>query len=160
MELIVSKENLVNGIQVVQNAVSQKSSLPILSNVLLEAEKDTLKLTATDLDIGICSTIPITIQQEGSITIPAKKFFDIVKALPEGNEIELSMKKNNFVTVKSGKANFKIIGLPKEEFPHLPLFEDKDSITIDQATLKENLNLTDFAIRRHKIRSQWYIYGC
>lgn len=152
MDLTLTKDSLVEGIQLVQNAVSQKSSLPILSNVLLEAENDRLKLTSTDLDIGICSTIPASISQEGAITIPARKFFDIVKALPDGSEIDLSMKKNNFVSIKSGKALFKIIGLPKEEFPQLPLFEDKESISIDQEELKEMLNLTDFAISKDDTR--------
>ena len=142
----------MNGIQIVQNAISPKSSLPILSNVLLEAENNTLKLTATDLDIGICATIPVSVEQAGAITIPAKKFFDIIKALPDESEIVLSMKKNNFVTIKSGKALFKIIGLPREEFPQLPAFKDKDSITVDQNTLKEMLNLTDFAISRDDTR--------
>lgn len=152
MELRTTKEALLEGIQTVQNAVSQKSSLPILSNVLLETEKETLRLTATDLDIGICSTIPVEISQEGAITVPAKKFFDIIKSLPDDNDITLSMKKNNFVTIKSGKAQFKIIGLPKEEFPQLPVFKDKDSITVDQATLKDMLNLTDFAISKDDTR--------
>ena len=62
------------------------------------------------------------------------------------------MKKNNFVNIKSGKAQFKIIGLPKEEFPQLPLFKDKDAITIEQETLKEMLNLTDFAISKDDTR--------
>ena len=152
MELTVSKSDLMEGIQTVQNAVSQKSSLPILSNVLVEVDKNSLKLTATDLDIGICSTIPAEVAQEGSITIPAKKFFDIIKALPEDSDINLSMKKNNFVTIKSGKALFKIIGLPKEEFPQLPLFKDKDSITVGQNDFKEMLNLTEFAISRDDTR--------
>ena len=145
MEISIQKIDLVDGIQTVQNAVSQKSSLPILSNVLLEADKGTLKLTATDLDIGICATIPADVMQSGAITIPARKFFDIIKALPEESEITLSMKKNNFVIIKSGKAQFKIIGLPKEEFPQLPEFKDQESF-------KEMLNLTDFAISRDDTR--------
>jgi DNA polymerase-3 subunit beta len=152
MDLRITKEALVEGIQLVQNAVSQKSSLPILSNVLLESENNTLKLTATDLDIGICSTIPVTTEVSGSITVPARKFFDIIKALPDDSEITLSMKKNNFVSIKSGKAQFKIIGLPKEEFPQLPLFKDKDSITISQPDLKDMFNLTDFAISKDDTR--------
>lgn len=146
------RELLVEGIQVVQNAVSQKSSLPILSNVLLETENGELKLTATDLDIGISSAIPATVIQEGAITVPAKKFFDIIRALPDGSEVELSMKKSNSLNIKSGKANFKIVGLPKEEFPQLPVFKDKDSITLDQKTLKEMMNLTDFAISKDDTR--------
>lgn len=152
MELTISKDTLLEGIQIVQNAVSQKSSLPILSNVLLEADKKNLKLTATDLDIGICSEIASSIKQEGAITVPARKFFDIIKALPDGSDIELTMKKNNFVNIKSGKAQFKIIGLPKEEFPQLPLFKDKDSITMDQAELKDMMNMTDFAISKDDTR--------
>lgn len=152
MDLRISKEALVDGIQLVQNAVSQKSSLPILSNVLLEAENNTLKLTATDLDIGICSTIPASTDQVGSITVPARKFFDIIKALPDNSEVTLSMKKNNFVSIKSEKAQFKIIGLPKEEFPQLPLFKDKDSINISQGDLKDMFNLTDFAISKDDTR--------
>ncbi|MEA3488740.1 MAG: DNA polymerase III subunit beta [Candidatus Omnitrophota bacterium] len=152
MELKILKNALVEGVQTVQNAVSQKSSLPILSNILLEAENKTLKLTATDLDIAICSTIPVTVEQSGTITVPARKFFDIVKALPDESEISLSIKKNNFVTIKSEKALFKIIGLPKEEFPQLPLFKDKDSITVEQNSLREMLNLTDFAISKDDTR--------
>lgn len=152
MELTITKDSLLDGIQVVQNAVSQKSSLPILSNVLVETEGGNLKLTATDLDIGISASIPVSVEQAGAITIPAKKFFDIVKALPDGSDITLSMKKNNFVNIKSGKAQFKIIGLPKEEFPQLPVFKDKDSVTVEQPELKEMLTLTDFAISKDDTR--------
>ncbi|MDD4957322.1 MAG: DNA polymerase III subunit beta [Candidatus Omnitrophica bacterium] len=152
MEVKIIKEALVEGIQTVQNAVSQKSSLPILSNVLLEAEGNTLKLTATDLDIGICASVPVETEVAGAITVPARKFFDIIKALPDGSEISLSMKKNNFVTIKSGRAQFKIIGLPKEEFPQLPTFEDKDSINIGQGELRDIFNLTDFAVSRDDTR--------
>lgn len=152
MELSITKDALVEGIQIVQNAVAQKSSLPILSNVLLETSNNALRLTATDLDIGICSTITASVEQPGAITVPARKFFDIIKALPDGSEVQLSMKKNNFVSIKSGKAQFRIIGLPKEEFPQLPLFKDQDSITIGQNVLKDMLNLTDFAISRDDTR--------
>ena len=152
MEFSISKDLLVEGIQTVQNAVSQKSSLPILSNVLMEVEGGTLKMTATDLDIGICSTLPVQVVMDGAITVPARKFFDIIKALPDGSNIDISMKKNNFISLKSGKANFKIIGLPREEFPQLPMFKDKDSITVEQAELRDMFNLTDFAISKDDTR--------
>jgi len=152
MDLKITKDALVDGIQIVQNAVSQKSSLPILSNVLLKASGNKLELIATDLDIGICSTIPVSVEQEGAITVPARKFFDIIRALPDGSEITLSMKKNNFMTIKSGKAHFKIIGLPREEFPQLPVFKEDNSIAIKQVLLKEMLNLTDFAVSKDDTR--------
>jgi len=152
MELKITKQNLSDGIQTVQNAISQKSSLPILGNVLLETDNSTLKLTATDLDIGICSIVPAEIISEGSITIPARKFFDIVRSFPEDSEISLSMKKNNFVNIRSGKAQFRIIGLPKEEFPLLPVFKDKDSIVIENSMLREMMNLTEFAVSKDDTR--------
>ena len=152
MEITIPKELLVEGIQTVQNAVSQKSSLPILSNVLLEAEGGKVNLTATDLDIGISFSGETSVEKDGAITIPAKKFFDIVRSLPDESPVSLSMKKNNFVTIKSAKANFRIIGLPKEEFPNLPEFKDQDSIAIEQKTLKEMITLTDFAISRDDTR--------
>ncbi|MFH1846109.1 MAG: DNA polymerase III subunit beta [Candidatus Omnitrophota bacterium] len=152
MNLNVSKESLIEGIQIVQNAVSLKSSLPILSNVLIDVTGGTMKMTATDLDIGISATISVECEQEGSITVPARKFFDIIRALPDGSEIAITLKKNNFVSIKSGKSAFKIIGLPKEEFPQLPLFKNKDSITINQKKLKEMLTLTDFAVSKDDTR--------
>ncbi|MFH1798581.1 MAG: DNA polymerase III subunit beta [Candidatus Omnitrophota bacterium] len=152
MDVKISRAALMSGIQIVQNAVSQKSSLPILSNVLIEGEKDTVRLTATDLDMGICATIPAEITQEGAITVPAKKFFDIIKNLPEGSDLLLNLKKNNYVTIKSEKAQFKIIGLPKEEFPQLPVFDEKDAISIASKTMAEMFNLTDFAVSRDDTR--------
>ncbi|MFA6636278.1 MAG: DNA polymerase III subunit beta [Candidatus Omnitrophota bacterium] len=152
MEFTISKETLVGGIQVVQNAVSQKSSLPILSNVLLEAENGKIRMTATDLDIGISFSIEAEVSADGAITIPAKKFFDIIRALPDESPVSISMKKSNYVTIKSAKAQFRIIGLPKEEFPNLPAFKDHDSVSIDQKTLKEMITLTDFAISKDDTR--------
>lgn len=152
MDFVITKDALVEGIQIVQNAVSQKSSLPILSNVLVETEGSYIKMTATDLDIGICATIPASVETAGAITVPARKFFDIIKALPDDSQVSLTMKKNNFINIKSGKAQFKIIGLPKEEFPQLPVFKDKDSITIAQKDLKDMINLTDFATSKDDTR--------
>jgi DNA polymerase-3 subunit beta len=152
MDFTIQKETLANGLQMVQNAITQKSSLPILANILLESKGTELKLTATDLDIGICAVIPVISSVDGAITIPAKKFLDIVKSLPEECELEISVKKNNSVSIKTGKSFFKIMGLPKEDFPALPLFEDKDSITIDQKEIKELLNLTDFATSKEDSR--------
>ena len=85
MDFLVSKETLSDAIQIVQSAITQKSSLPILANVLLEVSEDKLRLTATDLDIGICASIPVSVVQRGAITVPAKKFFDIIRALPDGS---------------------------------------------------------------------------
>ncbi len=145
MELKVEKETLVNAIQTVENVITAKAVLPILSHILIEAQQDTLKLTATDLDIGISCVIPVDIQEAGAITIPAKRFSDIIKGLPNDG-VELSTKKNNLVIIKTKLCQFKIMGLAREEFPKLPEFKDKEVIKLGQADLKQMLNLTSFAV--------------
>lgn len=151
MKFDTTKEVLIKGIQEVQNAINPKTTLPILSNILIEAGKDTLSLIATDLDIGIVSIIPIKTGSEGVITVPAKKFFDIIKELPDG-EISISVKKNNLVHIECIKCVFKIMGLPKDEFPQLPDFKDKDSVTMQRSKLKKMLLMTSFAISRDETR--------
>ncbi|MFA5085754.1 MAG: DNA polymerase III subunit beta [Candidatus Omnitrophota bacterium] len=151
MRFDTTKEVLMKGIQEVQNAINPKTTLPILSNILIEAGKDTLSLTATDLDIGIISTIPVKTGTEGVITVPAKKFFDIIKELPDG-EVSISVKKNNLVHIECTSCVFKIMGLPKDEFPQLPDFKDKDSIVMQRSRIKKMLSMTSFAISRDETR--------
>ena len=152
MKFNITKDLLLKGIQEVQSAISTKSSLPILSNILIEATEDQLILTTTDLDIGITSKISIKPQIVGAITLPAKKFSDIIKELPDGETISVSVKKNNLVNIECGKSVFKIMGLPKEEFPQLPEFKDKDSLVLPQKKLKIMLKLTGFAISHDESR--------
>jgi len=145
MKFKVDKGVLLNSIQTVQNVITTKSVLPILSHILIEAQKDKLRLTATDLDIGISCEIPVSTQETGEITIPAKRFGDIIKELP-GNEVVVNSKKNNLVTIESDQCQFKIVGLAKEEFPKLPEFQDKEVFKLEQAVLKQMLSLTAFAV--------------
>lgn len=151
MKIKISKENLSEGIQIVQNVVSSKATLPILSNMLMETISDKIKLNTTDLDIGISCEIPVDIIEEGAITIPAKRFSDIVKELPFG-DILISTKKNNQVDIEGEKCRFKVIGLPKEEFPKFPEFKDKEVIKIEQSTFKEMIRLTSFAVSHEESR--------
>lgn len=146
-----TKDVLIKGIQDVQNAINPKTTLPILSNILIETEKDNISLTATDLDIGITSNIQVKPGTEGAITIPAKKFFDIIKELPDG-DVSVSVKKNNLVHIECQNCLFKIMGLPKDEFPQLPDFKDKDSITMQRARLKKMISMTSFAVSRDETR--------
>lgn len=145
MKFKTDKEVLMNGIQTVQNIITTKSALPVLSNILLETQKDGLKLTATDLDVGISCVIPVDVQEVGSITIPAKRFSDIIKELP-GDEANITTKKNNSVIIETESCQFKIMGLGCEEFPKIPDFKDKEVIRLEQAVLKEMLVLTSFAV--------------
>lgn len=151
MKFSIDKEDFLNGLQIIQNVIASKSSLPILSYFLIETQDKELKLTATDLDIGISCVIPVEISESGAITLPAKKTLDIIRELPNGN-IEITTKKNNLTIIEIENCQFKIMGLGREEFPRLPEFKDKEVITLNQSMLKEIFNLTSFAVSREESR--------
>ena len=151
MKFKVPKEKLSSAIQIVQNVVSIKTTLPILSNMLLEVRKSKLKLNATDLDIGISCEIPVETIEDGSITIPAKRFSDIVKEMPSG-DILVHAKKNNQIDIEGVGCRFKVNGLAYEEFPKFPEFKDKEVIRIEQKLFKNMLNLTSFAVSHEESR--------
>lgn len=152
MKFKTNKEEMFKTLQRVQNAISTKTTLPILSNILVEAEKKSLKITATDLDIGISAETPINVENEGGTTIPAKKFIDIIKELPKDNEVIISTKKNNITNIECGKIIFKIVGLPKDEFPQPPNFKNKTLITTPQKFLKNMISMTIFAVSNDETR--------
>ncbi|OGW74815.1 MAG: DNA polymerase III subunit beta [Omnitrophica bacterium RBG_13_46_9] len=152
MKFVTTKDQITKTLQKVQNAVSSKTTLPILSNMLLETYKDLVKITATDLDMGISSTTPIKSEVEGAVTLPAKKFLDIMKELPDKCDISISTKKNNIITIECDKIVFKIIGLPKEEFPQPPNFTDKDMLTLPQKFVKDMIVMTSFAVSHDETR--------
>jgi DNA polymerase-3 subunit beta len=131
MKLSVSKEKLLEGLQTVQNVVSTRTTLPILSNVLLEAVDGQLHLTTTDLDVGMRGAIEATIEKPGAATLPARRLFSIVRELP---------------------SYFKILGLPQEEFPPLPKFEGAKTFTLRQKDLKDGLRKTAYAISTDETR--------
>jgi len=145
MKVRLNKTTLLNGIQTVQNVIISKVSLPILANVLIETQQDVLKLTATDLDIGITCAIPVDIQEVGAVTVPAKRFSDIIKELP-GESVQIATKKNNQVSIEADQCQFRVMGLSKEEFPRLPEFKDKEVVKLDQGELREMLRLTSFSV--------------
>ena len=145
MKIKANKEQLLGVIGIVGNIVSTKATLPILSNMMLEAKDDSLKLNTTDLDIGISCELPVHIYEQGAITIPAKKFSDIIRELPLG-DIVLYVRKNNQVEIEGINCRFKLNGLPKEEFPKFPEFKDKDVVLIKQNDLREMIRLTNFAV--------------
>jgi DNA polymerase-3 subunit beta len=151
MKVKISKEDLLSGIQTVQNVVSSKATLPILSNMLVETKKDTLRLNTTDLDIGISCEIPVNIIEDGAITIPAKRFSDIVRELPAGDVI-VHARKNNQIEIEGQNCKIKLLGLPKEEFPKFPEFKDKEAVRIKQADLKDMFRLTSFAVSHEESR--------
>lgn len=151
MNLTIAKDQLINGLQAVQNVVSTRTTLPILSNVLLRAEGDRLELTATDLDVTVSCAVEAKVKKGGSSTVPVKKLFGIARELGAG-EIDLEVDDKNICAVRSGPSYYKIHGLGADEFPPMPKFKEDKKVTIKQETLKSMMKKTSFAISTDEAR--------
>lgn len=151
MKFSISKEALLDGLQKVQHVVSTRTTLPILSNVLLVAEDGRLTLTTTDLDVGITGSILATIEKEGSTTLPAKRLVNIIRELP-ASEVEISVDAKNVASIRCGPSFFKIIGLGQDDFPVLPGFEGAREYRIPQHQLRDGLKKTSYAISSDETR--------
>jgi DNA polymerase III subunit beta len=151
MNLTIAKDQLLNGLQAVQNVVSTRTTLPILSNVLLRAEGERLEFTATDLDVTVSCGVEAKITKGGSSTVPVKKLFGIVREL-NGGEIELEVDEKNICSVRCGPSFYKINGLGADEFPPMPKFKEDKKVAILQETLKGMLRKTSFAISTDEAR--------
>lgn len=144
MKVICSKENLLEGINIVQKAVSTKTTLQILEGILLEAE-DQLKLTGNDLEIGIECLVEADIRDKGTIVLNSKMFGDIIRKLPD-SEVLIEVKQNNTVIIECEKSHFELKGLPSSGFPALPTIEKQNSFDISQKLLRDMIKQTIFAI--------------
>ena len=151
MKFSVSKEKLLEGLQTVQNVVSNRTTLPILSNVLLQANGSEVTLTTTDLDVGVRGSVEAAVDKPGATTLPARRLFNIVRELPS-SEIQIEVDSKNVASIRSGPSFFKILGLPEEEFPPLPKFEKAKIFNLRQKDLKDGLKKTAYAISTDETR--------
>ena len=120
MKLRFSKEKFLDGLQQVQNVVSSRSTLPILSNTLIRANKDGVSLATTDLEVGVRCAIESEVIRESSTTLPARRLFTIIRELAH-SEVEMEVDDKNIATIQCGGSHFKIVGLPEADFPQLPI---------------------------------------
>lgn len=151
MKFKITKDALQNGLQDVIQIVGSRAALPILSNVLIEARNGKIRMTTTDLDVGVSGEIDAEIEVEGSTTLPVKKLSSIVGALP-ASDIEISVDSKNVATIMSGPSFFKIMGLSDSEFPALPTFAEAKEFKIQQSVLKNALKKTSYAISTDETR--------
>jgi DNA polymerase-3 subunit beta len=119
MKLTITREQLQEGLVAVAASVPAKTTLPILSNILLEATKEGIRLSGTDLDISVSTTVSASVDQEGAITLPARKLVEIVRELPSA-AIRLTASGEQRVSIECGRSRFRLLGLPREEFPAFP----------------------------------------
>src|SRR5258708_17085819 len=131
MNLTITKEQILAGLQAVQNVVSTRTTLPILSNVLLRAEKDRVEFTATDLDVTVAGSVEPKVKKGGATTVQVKKLFSIVREL-NGGEIDIETDEKNITAVRCGSSFYKIHGLSADEFPPLPKFKDDKKVSLQQ----------------------------
>jgi DNA polymerase-3 subunit beta len=144
MELVVRKTDLLRELQLFQGIVERKNTIPILANVLIEADGDKVRLLATDLEVGLRSTCAAAVAKSGSLTLPAKKLYEIIKALPE-TDIRIQEDKNG-VKVAADRFDSRMQTLPREDFPTLPDGTGVYSASLPRDVLKHMVSKTQFAI--------------
>lgn len=151
MKIKVDQKELTKGINIVQKGISPKTTLPILSGILIEAKNNKLKLTATDLEIGIESSINCEVLEEGSIVITSRIFGDMIRKLSD-RTVEIEVEENNIINVKCGNSKFDIVGHPAVEYPKLPKILDNVSFDIPKDLLKNMIRHTVFATAHDETR--------
>ena len=151
MKALVSRPELASLISKIQGVVSAKPAIPILSNVLIEAYDDQLTLSATDLTVSIRASIDAKVEQEGAITLPAKRFFQLIRELT-CNQIELECSTGEIAFIKADSSKFRLNGMHKSEFPSLPDFTGAKPIDLSSDVFKSMLSKTVFAAARDDSR--------
>ncbi len=151
MELTVRKDDLNKGLATSQSVVERRSSMPILSNVLLAAHGSRLKIAATDLEINYKGFCAAEVSQPGTVTVPARKLYEIVKELP-GQDVYLKQKENNYLHLTAGRASYDLVGLPAEDFPEMPKAEGMGELRLEAEVLGEMIEKTIFSISQEDTR--------
>jgi DNA polymerase-3 subunit beta len=151
MEITVTKSDLLKELTATQGVVERKTTIPILSNFLFEAAGDRLSITATDLDLSLRTSAAARVKKDGSCTVPARKLYDYVKLLGDG-DISLKLLENHWVQIRSGRSNTKMVGMARANFPALPLFPSDAAIQIPAGVLRQLIAKTIFAISNEESR--------
>jgi DNA polymerase-3 subunit beta len=157
MKATIERATLLKSLGHVQSVVERRNTIPILSNVLMEAREDgSLRLMATDLDLQVDETVPANVSQAGATTVSAHTFFDIVRKLPEGSQVELSAAEGKMQVI-AGRSRFNLSTLPRDDFPVIAEGELPTRFELPAATLRQIIEKTRFAISSEETR--YYLMG-
>jgi DNA polymerase-3 subunit beta len=156
MEILVRRGDLVRELQLVQGIVERKNSIPILANVLAQATGGSLRISATDLDVSLRCGCDAQVVQEGAITLGAKKLYEIARSLPDG-DVHLKVLPESWATIDCERINFKMAGLPQEDFPVLPEGKASAALELPAAAVRDLIARTAFAITAEDAR--YYLGG-
>jgi DNA polymerase-3 subunit beta len=151
MNFEIHKKEFLKGLSLMQSVAGRKTTLPILSHILIEGEKNSIYLTGTDLETGIREELTATVQQGGKASISAKKLYEIVRELPE-EMIHIKKKENHWITLQCGKSIFNLAGLDPDEFPSLPTYQDEYFSKVSTHLMKEMIEKTVFAASNEESR--------
>lgn len=151
LEISISRQDLLRELTATQSVVERKTTIPILSNFLIEADEGRVTITATDLDQSIRTSATAKIKKLGSCTIPARKLYDYVKLLPDG-DISIKLMENHWVQIRSGRSNTKMVGMARANFPQIPEFPNTNVIKIPAESLRNLIAKTIFAISNEESR--------
>jgi DNA polymerase-3 subunit beta len=151
LEITVSRAELLRELTAAQSVVERKTTIPILSNFLVEAADDRITITATDLDQSIRTSCPAKVKKPSACTIPARKLFDYIKLLPEG-DISIKLMDNHWVQIRAGRSNTKMVGMARANFPQVAEFPTTGAIKINAASLQGMIAKTIFAISNEESR--------
>jgi DNA polymerase-3 subunit beta len=151
MEISVSRADLLRELTATQGVVERKTTIPILSNFLLEAEDGRVTITATDLDQSIRTSCAAKVKKPGSCTIPARKLYDYIKLLSDG-DIGIKLMENHWIQIRSGRSNTKMVGMARANFPQIPAFPEVGIVKIPAASLRGMIARTIFAISNEESR--------
>lgn len=158
VKLTIERSTLLKSLGHVQSVVERRNTIPILSNVKLEAVNGSLALSATDLDLAIVETVPADVAVEGAITAPAHTLYDIIRKLPDGAQVELSQTAGDpQMTLRSGRSRFALPCLPVEDFPNLGAGETPHVFKLAATELQTLIDRTKFAISTEETR--YYLNG-
>jgi len=152
MKIHCSKEDLARGVQTIQAALSARTTLPILLNFLVETEKSKVRFTSTDLEMGVKHYVGAEVEKDGSVTIPARKFSDIIHSLPDDHDIDISVDANGRVSLKSGRSRFGITGAPKSEYPLVPEFDKQNAFEVSAGAIADMVKKTIFSASSDETR--------
>lgn len=156
MRFTLQREAFLKPLAQVVNVVERRQTLPVLANFLVQVQNGQLSLTGTDLEVEMVSRIAVEDAQDGETTIPARKLFEIIRALPDGSRITVSQTGDK-ITVQAGRSRFTLATLPSNDFPSVDEVEATERVAIGEATLKELIERTAFAMAQQDVR--YYLNG-
>jgi DNA polymerase-3 subunit beta len=151
MEVVLDRDAFLKGLSMVQNIVEPRQTLPILANVLVQADGDVVHLTATDLEVGARVSVPARVPGKGAVTVSARKLVEIVKELPAA-ALALRVSENAAVSIRCGGASYKLVGLASDDFPPVVPASPRTWLTLEAKTLRDMLGRTGFAISHDETR--------